>query len=150
MQVKIVIVTPVLMLRRADSCWKGDMKRPTCGLCQRIGTHCTFRIRQKPSKRHRRSEGVSQSQDLDRTSKDWTLDGKSTPSLGKVILLTCSKPARRGIRTGIHRVPPPTWRKCKDLRHSTKTIRIRRPSGPSLRDRRRNPQWLTQTARLST
>lgn len=35
---------------------QGDMKRPVCGLCRRVGSKCTFPLRQKPQKPRCRSK----------------------------------------------------------------------------------------------
>lgn len=40
----------------ADIRATGDMKQPVCGLCQRVGTQCTFALRRKPRQRRKPQE----------------------------------------------------------------------------------------------
>lgn len=42
---------------------EGDMRRPSCGLCSRLGAQCTFPLRQKPP-RGRRQTTNSENQNV--------------------------------------------------------------------------------------
>lgn len=48
----------------------GDMKRPVCGLCRRIGSKCTFPLRQKPQKLRCRSKRAPDVTDIHEPSSE--------------------------------------------------------------------------------